>query len=166
MSVSARIVDKPLVPLIFTRAAGPTPWPSDRFFRPLDRWQRRQREVNALVLALPPQLEEAIRRRFRLYLTPRDPQTPRALPSRERGLFDSERLHGVSASGLCREVAIEADYIERTLEAVEGEDGLTGLARQYLFAVHLRRLRQLWAAFERREWPQGAVAAFAQALGR
>lgn len=153
------------VPLVFTRAAGPTYWPTDRFARPLDLWQRRQREVNALVLALPPALEAAVRQRFRLYLQPRDADTPRALPSRSRGLYEPGKLKDYEAPALCREARIEAGFIERTLEAVESADGLTGLTRQYLFAVHLRRLRQLWAEFARRQWPEGPAAAFSQALG-
>lgn len=160
---SAAVARPPLVPPIFTRVNGPTLWPIDALYPPLDPAQQRERYLRALILAVAPALESSMRVRFgpTPYRIPWNPLP--ALPRFNRGPFATNELTALNDTGLCQTVKIEAGLIDRTLDAPAEMTG--GLARNHLLATHAVRLRQLWAEFERRDWPEGSVNAFRSALG-
>jgi hypothetical protein len=159
---SAAVARPPLVPP-FTRVTGPTYWPTDALYPPLDPLRQRQRNLRALELALPPALEADIRRRFTPSRWPVEWNPPPALPRVDRGVYAPGYLKKCSAKRLQVEVTLEAGLIDRTIDAPAGL--LNGLEHNRLLATHLLRLRQLWAEFERRSWPEGRLRAFSSALG-
>ncbi len=162
MSAAAAVARPRLVPP-FTRVTGPTYWPTDALYPPLDPLRQRQRNLRALELALPRALEPDIRWRFTPSRWPVAWNPPPALPRFDRGGYESGRLEKMSAQRLCLEVTLEAELIERTLDAPA--EMLPTLAHNRLLATHTLRLRQLWAEFERRSWPEGRLNAFSHALG-
>lgn len=151
-----------LVPL-FTRVTGPTYWPTDAHYPPLDLLRLRQRNLRALELALPPALKADILYRFTPSRWPVEWNPPPALPRADRGGYEPGRLGKMTTKGLQMEVTVEACLIDRTIDApAEMQNSLT---HNRLLAIHLLRLRQLWAEFERRSWPEGRLDAFRRALG-
>lgn len=159
---SAAVARLPLVPP-FTRVTGPTYWPADALYPPLDPLRQRQRNLRALELALPLALEADIRRRFTPWRWPVAWNPPPALARADRGGYEPGYLWRMSARRLQVEVTMEAELIDRTIDAPA--DLLNGLEHHRLLATHLLRLRQLWAEFERRSWPEGRLNVFRRALG-
>ena len=148
----------------FTRVNGPTYWPTDALYPPLDPLQQRQRSLRMLETALPLALEMPTRQRFTPWRWPvRWGETP-ALPRFDRGPYQKGHLEDLSKIRLVVEVTLEAEQIDRTLDAPA--EMLSGLARNHLLATHALRLRQLWAEFAQRDWPQGPLNAFHAALGK
>jgi hypothetical protein len=90
-------------------------------------------------------------------------ETPPALPTSVREGYDLARLGNSSEEYVCLEIRVTAGLIERLLNAPEGLVG--GLTQNYLLAVQVARLRQLWQEVQRRAWPEERLVVFERALG-
>ncbi|HEU5368666.1 MAG TPA: hypothetical protein VFU69_09385, partial [Ktedonobacterales bacterium] len=112
---------------------------------------------------MPPELRGILRERFKPTRGPLIWETPPALPTSIREGYAPERLKEGSAVFLCSEITVTAGLIERLLNAPEGMVG--GLTHNYLFAMQIARLRQLWQEVQRRVWPEAPLVVFARALG-
>ena len=151
------------VPPLFTRSAGPTFWPGDRRYRPLDGRLRYTRNLRALTDALPAALKPILRERFKPTRGPLRWDTPPALPSNVRQRYDVEWLQEGTVLRVCVQITLTAEMIERLLNAPEGMIG--GLTHNYLFVLQIVRLRQLWEEVERRAWEEDRLVVFTRALG-
>ncbi len=120
--------------------------------------------IHAIVLALPPALELALVKRF-LHLKPLPAASSDAplAPNLYRRPYAPGFLERLNNSKLCNEIRLEAELIDRTLFLPDGL--VSGLSRHHLLAIHLTRMRQLWAEFSRRRWPGGWLPAYRRALG-
>jgi hypothetical protein len=164
MSTAALAFDwKAPVPQVFTRSSGPTFWPGDRRCRPLDWSFRRIRDLTFLTRGLPPELTTMLKDRFKPARGALTWETPPALPSNQRQPYPQDLLTGGSNKYICREITVTAGLIERLLNAPEGMVG--GLTHNYLLAIQLLRLRQLWEEVQRRAWPEDRLSVFKRALG-
>jgi len=164
MSTAALAFDwKAPVPQIFTRANGPTFWPGDRRYRPLDWSFRRIRDLKALIEAMPPELNSMLRERFKPARGALRWETPPALPGTSQQGYLPGELRDFTALNLCLQITVTAGLIERLLNAPEGMVG--GLTHNYLFAIQRVRLRQLWQEVQRRAWPEERLGVFQRALG-
>ncbi|HEY7350022.1 MAG TPA: hypothetical protein VH599_17015 [Ktedonobacterales bacterium] len=150
------------VPQPFTRCSGPTFWPGDRRYRPLDWSFRRVRDLTFLTEALPAALTAILRERFKPTRGPLRWETPPALPNTIRGGYEVAELHDFSEERIGAEITLTAGLIERLLEAPEGLVG--GLTHNLLFAMQARRLWQLWEEAQRRDWLEAPLVAFQRAL--
>jgi hypothetical protein len=151
------------VPQIFTRSAGRCFWPGDRFARPLDPTFRIMRDLKALTQAMPPVLTPILRERFKPTRGPLVWPIPPALPLSMRRPWRAEELRHAAGKLLCADVALAAAMIERLLNTEEGM--VTGLTHNFLLAMQMRRLRQLWEEMARREWEDDLLIIFQRALG-
>lgn len=121
MSTSSTAFDwKAPVPQVFTRAAGPTFWPGDRRYRPLDWSFRRLRDLAFLVASLPPELRVLVRERFKPARGALRWETPPALPVNVRQPYAQTQLTDGTADFIGAEIMLTANFIERLLEAPEG----------------------------------------------
>src|SRR5690242_10188029 len=114
---SASVARPRLVPPIFTRVSGPTLWPSDALYPPLDAAQQRERYLRAPILAVAPALESSLRVRFgpTPYRIPWNP--PPALPRFDRRPFAPDELRDLNDERLCLAAKVEVGQIDRTLDA-------------------------------------------------
>ncbi len=151
------------VPHPFTRCAGPTFWPSDRRYRPLDPRLRYTRDLRALTQHMPLVLTPLLRERFKPTRGPLRWDTPPALPTSVRQPYTATQLQQSSAALLCVQITLTAEMIERLLNAPEGMVG--GLTHNYLFVMQMLRLRQLWEEVQRRAWEEDGLSVFTRALG-
>ena len=151
------------VPQVFTREAGRCFWPGDRCCRPLDPIYRTMRDLTALTQSLPRALTPILRERFKPTRGPMVWPMPPALPLSMRQGFTAQELHDASNKLLCLDVCVTAGMIERLLNSEEGM--VTGLTHNFLFAMQMLRLRQLWEEIARREWEDEPLAVFTRALG-
>lgn len=151
------------VPQVFTRASGPTFWPGDRRCRPLDLAKRRKRDLTFLIEALPPALEGIIGKRFDPTRSVVHWETPPALPISVRQGYTSDERTAFTKLGICPQITVIAGMIERLLDAPEGEVG--GLTHNYLLAIQMLRLRQLWEEVNCRAWAEPPLVVFTRALG-
>jgi hypothetical protein len=152
-----------LLPPIFCRDPRPLS-ERDLPYSPLPDYSLREWYVLVLASALPLELEAELVRRFLEQAPTRaSQQTPLALPSVQRSRYDPAWLAGLQPDRFCTELTVEAELIERTLNAPAG--AISELSRHHLLAVHVIRLRQLWAEFCRRRWLEGWLPAFRRAFG-
>jgi hypothetical protein len=147
----------------FTRASGPTFWPTDSRCRPLHPATRRACSFRLLLWMQPPELTSLLRERFKPTRGDLRWDTPPALPGSVRSIYEQAALRDFSDTSLSAAVTVTAGLIERLLSAPEGMVG--GLTRHYLFLIQGQRLRQLWHEIERRAGPEASLAVFRRALG-
>ncbi len=151
------------VPQPFTRSDGPTFWPTDRRYRPLDYAFRRVRDLAFLTRALPPELTDTLKARFKPARGALTWETPPALPTFIRRPYEQNELRDGTEQRVCAETTLTAEFIERLLNAPEGM--VTGLTHNFLLAMQIVRLRQLWEEVQRRTWDEAPLTVFARALG-
>ncbi|HEY7356989.1 MAG TPA: hypothetical protein VH590_11005 [Ktedonobacterales bacterium] len=151
------------VPQPFTRSDARVFWPSDRRYRPLLLATRITRDLKMLSERMPPELRGMLRERFKPTRGPLIWETPPALPTSIREGYAPERLKEGSEVFVRSEITVTAGLIERLLNAPEGMVG--GLTHNYLFAMQVVRLRQLWQEVQRRAWADAPLVVFARALG-
>ena len=151
------------VPQLFTRCDGPTFWPSDQRYRPLDSRLRYTRDLRALTAALPPALKPILRERFKPTRGPLRWDTPPALPTNIRQTYARGFLPKRTAVYVSSQITMTAEMIERLLTTPEGMVG--GLTHNYLFVMQMLRLRQLWEEVQRRAWEEEPLVVFTRALG-
>ena len=164
MSTAALVFDwKGPVPQVFNRSSGPTFWPGDRRYRPLDLARRRTCDLIFLTRALPAELRASLTQRFSPEQAPRRWETPPALPTNGRAGYEVARLRNSSETFILSQITVAANFIERLLNVPEGMVG--GLTRTYLLVIQIVRLRQLWEEVQRRAWPEERLVVFKRALG-
>ena len=151
------------VPQPFTRCDGPTFWPSDRWYRPLDERTRYTRDLRALLEGMPPALHASLRQRFKPTRGPLRWETPPALPINVRQCYDEALWPRRTATFVRSQITLTAGMIERLLTTPEGMVG--GLTHNYLLLMQIIRLRQLWEEVQRRDWDEDRLVVFTQALG-
>ena len=152
------------MPSIFCRDPRPSYWNPAVMASPHPDYTLRDIYVRALVLALPPALERHVVQRFLLLKAApaASSETPPA-PNLYRRPYEPGSLSNLADGKLCNEIRLEAELIDRTLRLPDGV--VSGLSRHHLLAIHLTRMRQLWAEFGRRRWPGGWLPAYRRALG-
>jgi hypothetical protein len=151
------------VPQVFTRCDTRVFWPGDRRYRPHSLTRRTTRDLVFLTQGLPPELRPLIRQRFAPTRGPLVWAVPPALPTGFRSGYQESALRERSEEGICWQITLTAEMIERLLNAPEGM--VTGLTHTYLLLIQRRRLRQLWEEVQRRDWPEDRLAVFNRALG-
>ena len=121
------------------------------------------RDLKALTQALPPDLTAILRERFKPARGELRWETPPAISVSVRAGYRLANSRQRSKLLVCTEITVTAGLIERLLNAPEGMVG--GLTHNYLFAMQMLRLRQLWEEVQRRTWEEEPLVVFTRSLG-